>query len=259
MPVSTALQGKNVDLALAIDMIQNLRKILEQMRENAQTDFAQHFSLAKEFANEMGEEISLPRIVGRQSHRANYAAQTPEDYYRFSVYIPFIEHFISQLDDRFLKHKNILIKIENMLPCKITSLNNDELAKTISIIMSQWPDIVNIPENVFKSEVLLWQLKWASADEKPKYFIDALNYCNEQLFPNVFKILKVCATIPVTTASAERSFSTLKRIKTYLRNTMGENRLNGLTALSIHREIKVNIEEIIDRFESAKKRRIDLA
>lgn len=85
-----------------------------------------------------------------------------------------------------------------------------------------------------------------------------IEVCNGDLFPNIFKILKVCATIPVTTASAERSFSTLKRIKTYIRSTLGENRLNGLASLSIHREVNVDTEKIIDMF-NVKSRRIDLA
>lgn len=102
-------------------------------------------------------------------------------------------------------------------------------------------------------------MKWESVDDKPKHFIDALNLCNEQLFQNVFKILKLCATIPVTTASVKRSFSTLRRIKTYLRNTLSENRLNGLASLSIHREIGIDIEDIINRFDAMKKRNIELS
>lgn len=157
-PVSTALQGKNVDLASAIEMIENLNKILETMRENAQTNFEQHFSLTKTLSSEMDEEIKIPRIA-RQKHRANYENQTPEDHYRLSVFIPFLDHFISQLHDRFLKHKNVLTKIENMLPIKIVSLSDDEVEKTINAITLQWPDIVNIPENMLKSEALLWKLK----------------------------------------------------------------------------------------------------
>ena len=56
------------------------------------------------------------------------------------------------------------------------------------------------------------------------------------------------ATLPVTTATAERSFSTLRRLKTYLRNNMGETRLTGLALLNIYRNVDVNVEEIIDRF-----------
>jgi len=44
----------------------------------------------------------------------------------------------------------------------------------------------------------------------------------------------------MTSSESERLFSTLKRIKTYLRNPIADNRLNGLTALNIHQEIKVD-------------------
>ena len=43
-------------------------------------------------------------------------------------------------------------------------------------------------------------------------------------FPEVYHLIKVAMTIPVTSASAERYFSVLKRIKTYLRATMGQER-----------------------------------
>ncbi|KAG0430646.1 hypothetical protein HPB47_022499 [Ixodes persulcatus] len=52
------------------------------------------------------------------------------------------------------------------------------------------------------------------------------------LFPNVHTLLKILATLPVTTATVERSFSTLRRLKTYLRNRTAEDRLNGLDLIN---------------------------
>jgi len=46
----------------------------------------------------------------------------------------------------------------------------------------------------------------------------------------------------VTSCEAESLFSTLKRIKTYLKNSIADNRQNGLAALNIHREIKVDTD-----------------
>ncbi|XP_026819259.1 uncharacterized protein LOC113557921 [Rhopalosiphum maidis] len=61
---------------------------------------------------------------------------------------------------------------------------------------------------------------------------------------------------------AERSFSTLKRIKTFLRNSMTEDRLTALAMLSIEKRMINNIpnfnEEVINRFAEKKERRIDL-
>ena len=65
------------------------------------------------------------------------------------------------------------------------------------------------------------------------------NVLNDQpgiksLLTEVHKLLRIYYTIPVTTASAERSFSALKRIKTYLRNSMTQQRLNHCMFLHVH-------------------------
>src|SRR3954465_6462515 len=91
--------------------------------------------------------------------------------------------------------------------------------------------------------------------------IDVLNYINSCYrkinFPNAWIAYRVLLTIPVTVASAERSFSKLKLIKSYLRSTMSQERLNGLALLSIEREMvgRLDNESIIDDFASQKARR----
>ncbi|XP_008178843.1 52 kDa repressor of the inhibitor of the protein kinase-like [Acyrthosiphon pisum] len=62
--------------------------------------------------------------------------------------------------------------------------------------------------------------------------------------------------IPITTASAERSFSSLKRIKTYLRSTMSQERLNGLAMLHINKDIQVKPGEVLDVFAKKHKRKL---
>ena len=64
-------------------------------------------------------------------------------------------------------------------------------------------------------------------------------------------------TIPVTTASAERSFSKLKLIKTYLRNSMGQERLRSLAILSIEHSKARNLkfDDIINTFAEQKARK----
>jgi hypothetical protein len=49
-------------------------------------------------------------------------------------------------------------------------------------------------------------------------------------------------TLPVTSATAERSFSKLKLIKSYLRSTMTNERLSGLALISIERGLAENID-----------------
>ena len=56
------------------------------------------------------------------------------------------------------------------------------------------------------------------------------------MLQEVDELLKLYLTFPVTTATAERSFSSLRRVKTYLRSTMTSCRLDNLFLLYIHKE-----------------------
>ena len=56
------------------------------------------------------------------------------------------------------------------------------------------------------------------------------------LFPQVVGLLKLYFTLPVTTATAERSFSALRRLKNYLRTSMKQTRLNSAMLLHVHKE-----------------------
>lgn len=67
-------------------------------------------------------------------------------------------------------------------------------------------------------------------------------------FPNLFIVYKYSCTIPVTSVSSERSFSKLKIIKTRLRSTMKQNRLESLILLSSEKDINIDFEEIINKY-----------
>ncbi|XP_070055245.1 uncharacterized protein [Nicotiana tomentosiformis] len=90
--------------------------------------------------------------------------------------------------------------------------------------------------------------------------IDILNHIKRlDSFPNAYIAYRIMLTIPVTVASAERSFSKLKLIKSYLRSTMSQNRLNGLAILSIEKKLlqETDYKQIINNFASQKARKIN--
>ena len=70
------------------------------------------------------------------------------------------------------------------------------------------------------------------------------------VYPNLYLLYRLMATIPVTTASCEHSFSKLSLIKTKLRSTMSQERLEGLMILSVESDITdhVTFEEAIKTF-----------
>eukprot|EP00268_Persea_americana_P057483 TRINITY_DN6893_c0_g1_i5.p1 TRINITY_DN6893_c0_g1~~TRINITY_DN6893_c0_g1_i5.p1 ORF type:complete len:136 (-),score=19.62 TRINITY_DN6893_c0_g1_i5:701-1108(-) len=90
--------------------------------------------------------------------------------------------------------------------------------------------------------------------------IDVLNYLKvmDGCFPNAWIAYRILLTIPVTVASGERSLSKLKLIKSYLRSTMSQERLNGLAMLSIEKAIvdKIDYAALISTFAAKNARRV---
>ncbi|PRQ17899.1 putative HAT dimerization domain-containing protein [Rosa chinensis] len=93
--------------------------------------------------------------------------------------------------------------------------------------------------------------------DRPWTSIQIMEFAKKMdIFPSVMVAYKILLTIPVTVASAERSFSKLKLLKSYLRTTMTQDRLNGLVILTVERNMLANVdyEKIIDDFASKNAR-----
>ncbi|KAK4876687.1 hypothetical protein RN001_009193 [Aquatica leii] len=139
------------------------------MRADCDQVFDHLFEDAESNANKLLIEIKMPRLCGRQTNRNNVESGHPRDYYRRTIFIPFLVHFIEQLQLRFNHCIESVIVLEGLIPDKFMN------------------------ENI------------------------SVNY---DLTPSIRTLLLIFVTLPVTTATSERSFSTLKRLKTYLRCTM---------------------------------------
>ena len=77
-------------------------------------------------------------------------------------------------------------------------------------------------------------------------------------YSNVWILLKLLLVMPATNATSERSFSALRRIKTYLRTTMTQVRLNSIMVLHIHSDKtdSLNLYSIGDQFVGSRENRL---
>ena len=87
--------------------------------------------------------------------------------------------------------------------------------------------------------------------------IEALCACHADIYPNVYMLLTILGTLPVSNATSERSFSTMRRLKTYLRSSIGNKRMTGLALLSIHKDRQIDKEKIMNDFAASSNRRSD--
>jgi hypothetical protein len=104
----------------------------------------------------------------------------------------------------------------------LKSLNDTELedccTKFAKIFSSNGSSDVEL--NNLISELRVLKL---SLPEAPMFSMEIFEYVKRMdLYPNVSIAYRILFTVPVTVASAERSFSKLKLLKNYLRSTMSQ-------------------------------------
>ena len=174
---------------------------------------------------------------------------TPSDYFRTEIYFPVLDNLKSYIERKF--EENDL----NILHSLNSTLSKHEIKdENVQFIC----DFYSIP-----AAALLSELKTFSKMCLNKNITDGFEsrlefFINMELFscfPNINLIFKIFLSIPVSSASAERSFSSLRRLKNYLRCTMGQERLKNLAVLEIEQEINVNISQVIDVFDSEAEQR----
>lgn len=215
---------------------------------------------AVNIARTVGVEPSMPRNNGRQRNRPNVPANTPSEFWRLNMYLPFIDHLITDLSDRLLQ-ANERYLAQKLIPSQIQKepIGRDDAVRLYEAYRGCLGDT---DEASFTREVRKWVTWWTDGTlamdrpQAPETLQDTLPLANEQYYPNVRRCLVVLLTMPVSTATAERSFSTMKRVKTYLRSTMTTERLSGLGLLNVYRDMEINSEYIVEKFAARKQRRL---
>jgi len=157
-----------------------------------------------------GIDFPKPRLAGRQSKRNNVPADNAETYYKRAVWYPLLDCMLLELQHRFSSHSKAAMSMSALTPAKCTGCSFAVLADAVDI----YGTFLSSGASACNAEYQRWQRKWekVSAEECPTTAVDALKACNKAIYPNIAILLQIFATIPVTTATAERSFSSLRYV-----------------------------------------------
>ena len=145
-----------------------------------------------------------------------------------------IQRCISNLKNSypFIKHDNLTIEAQFL-----TLYGDSELRKHLG---KEVNDISSLLEKLYKLDI-------------------------QKALPVVTDIANLAASMAITSVSCERTFSVLRRIKTYQRNTMTQNRTRNLMVLAVESELTHTLaqestfcDKVIDRFANKSDRRINL-
>ena len=189
-------------------------------------------------------------------NRENHPADNPQEYYRRTLAIPLLDCIISELDSRFSSLSRSASKVLQLVPTIVLDGEKQDLNDLVAMYES---DLVD--KYLVDQELMLWKRKWAqcSPEERPDSLGTALQQCDVERFPNIFRLLKIGCTLPITSCTCERSFSTLRRLRNWLRSSMGCTRLSSLALMNVHYGHAVNYDKAVDIFLKMHPRRIELS
>ncbi|CAN7947177.1 unnamed protein product, partial [Ixodes hexagonus] len=204
----------------ASNIVKDTIVVLSEKRNplNVEKTFREIFAHAEEIAENMGAQLDVPRLVQRQMNCAKLPPQTAESYFRAHVYIPLVESVVEDLKQRLPEEVLEVYSLNTLLPRHV---NEKGAQEKLSILAAKYGVLLGMGDVAFqtiiRAEFSLWSAKWRREQEKgplPSTAVETLEASEPELYPNIRTLLRVLATLPVSVATAERSFSTLRRIKT---------------------------------------------
>lgn len=253
--VSRTLQAHDVDAQTVAAAISMFKSFLHGMR--CEEEFNKLYeSCVSEGVGKHGcsaPEESVPRTrKGPRRFDGNnqtaHAWESPVQYFRCQ-YFEVVDLAITVITRRFHeKSLEILIAIEKV----IISAANGDVDDGASDLVKSFYDR-DIRGDKFDAELRLFQSAKCTFNEIKKERITkvtsmstVVEFFNQihgarNMFPEIMKLVTIYLTIPLTTCTPERSFSSLRRIKTFSRSTMTQKRLNHCLILQYYRMITDNI------------------
>lgn len=155
-------------------------------------DFEKVFGLlyqkVVQIASKMDVEPTIPRRTLRQKHRSNVSTDDPEEYYRISIGIEFLDHLISSLKDRFSEDAEKAFQTAQLLPFHVVGTDAD-FEELLSLYDSDLPNA-----DRFAAELCRWKKHWSLKPEKsrPKSVMGMtdrnLSFYNDFILYSVFTL-----------------------------------------------------------------------
>uniref|UniRef100_A0A8C5BKB5 HAT C-terminal dimerisation domain-containing protein n=1 Tax=Gadus morhua TaxID=8049 RepID=A0A8C5BKB5_GADMO len=243
--LSDMLQSKTVDYAKAVELIEALKETLLHYR--CEASFDELWSEALDVCQKSSiDTTQRNRKRYRQTSKAlqdSFIPSTlgqhvvPDSKHTFcvNVYYPVMDNMIGEIDRRFSnKNCNIMQGVQALNPSSTTFLREE----TVLLLGNAYDsNIEDLKHELHQTRRVLERKK--KEMESPTTLMEFVQFMDpyQDVFYELFRLCKIAVVLPVSSASCERSFSTLRIIKSYLRSTMTEKRLSSLAVLSIESKL----------------------
>ena len=199
--------------------------------------------------------MRLSELVGsaeerpRVNRRGTTPAETAEEYWTHAVAIRFLDIVSSELKSHSAMKSELIMSC--VPSCHRQSAktrgnqqkNENAITSLLDVLKEKWEYILPLPA-VFESEVFRWSNHWKRQEAMPDESVASIiaSHADGIFFPNIRELLKILAALPIGSTEAERSFSCLRRLHTWLRWTITTDRLSDLSVITMHGNRMVALE-----------------
>jgi len=258
--LSDFLQNPGNSLSDAVTVIESFVSNLQEMRTDEK---CQEFWTE---ADSVCESLEVPDRVTRKRRRlcsrlAGTIVDAPVEVDDPNLFETFkrnvfavIDRMLSEMDRRFSDCNQKTMKgIDALTPSSENFLNEQaisEFANEYSSLLTV--DYLSVEISSLKQMIKRKKESDNQSGDWPESLLELQFYVHRlrDAFAKLDKLVTIACTLPVSTASCERSFSTLRIVKSHLRTSMGNDRLQDLLILGIHRAraSKLNLDDVVLRF-----------
>jgi hypothetical protein len=153
----------------------------------------------------------------------------------------------SSLNDRF--EQEGVTAVRNIENCLIAAANGDETKMNTAALSFPFIDNDLLQDEVRGLSTVI-KLFNATADVKLREVTTVSTLYNvfnslpsaKVASPQIHKLLKLYGTMPLSTASCERAFSVMRRVKSWVRANLGQNGLNNVMFAHIHKQLMDEVD-----------------
>ena len=256
--LSAKLQKRDQDIHEAFKMVSNVIERVKSIRTNIDSSFVSWYGEILKLADTIGATESVPRKTSLQRNRNNTPSTTPQEHYKRAVAFPLLDSLLSQLNQKFTGENSHHAALLCLIPSLIasSSVQSSEKLDNLMYWSADLPCPMSLP-----SELRRWQTLWSndeagSTSSIPDNLLLALGACDVDSFPNIHRLLLIGCTLPITSAEAERTFSLLRRIKTFTQSTMAEELFSDLAVIAMHYGERIAVDDIMHTFIQLHPRRL---
>lgn len=209
------------------------------------------------------EDFVIMSTCGQREHRSdlvNCAEVDDENQWKTQVFYPVIDSVVGEMRRRFLDTE--IVKISKAADAVLTLNDADgdfqELLTTYSGVLQINPALLKAEMHVVRASVKGLERFNPANPERfcPPATVDEVAELKN--YPNLFKLMQLVMTLPVSSATCERSFSAMRRVRNYLRTTMSEDRFSALSSLYIERDLSntVDVHDVVAHYAAKANRRL---